>query len=185
MMKRTSIILFVLMLFPAKCAAQRVALSTNIVEWADLLTINGEVSVAVHRNVSLILNGRYNPWSFHDASGEVLQNRKLSASLGFRYWPWFVNSGWWLTAAAQGEAYNRAGLFGASPQEGFAVGGALGFGYSLLITPHFNIDFGASVWLGKKRYTTYDCPVCGRITGSGTAFFILPDDVRVSAVYVF
>lgn len=174
-----------LLLISFECCAQRWAISTNAVEWANLFTINGEVSVAVHRNVSLNLNARYNPWSFRTANGDILMNKTRAISFGFRAWPWVTNSGWWIAVAAQMEEYSYAVANTIKPQDGYAYGGVLGAGYSLLITPHFNIDFGLLFWGGMKRYWTYDTAVYGRVTDSGKKFFFLPDDIRISAVYVF
>ena len=50
---------------------------------------------------------------------------------------------------------------------------------------NLNLEFGAAFWTGRADYTTYACPKCGRITGSGTKWFILPSSVMASLVWVF
>ena len=66
-----------------------------------------------------------------------------------------------------------------------AYGAVLAGGYSLMLHRNLNLEFGAAFWTGRTDYTTYACPRCGRITGSGTKWFILPSSVMASLVWVF
>jgi len=168
----------------AECSAQKYSLGTNLVGWADLITINVSGGAALSRMWSAEMGVRYNPWSF--GSGEdTFRNRKFSVKGGIRFWPWYVYSGWWIGVDAQYMLFNRGGLFSSEVCEGEAVGGVLSFGYSKMLSPHWNVEFGASVWAGSMDYSRYECPVCGRLLEKGMKLFILPDDVLVSFYYVF
>lgn len=178
-------------------SAQRFSLSTNAVEWANLGTINAEAGVAVSRHFSLHAGMRYNNWSFRtgspddrlsDITGETerqFQNRKQAYNFGFRWWPWYVYSGWWVYLRGQWQEYNRGGIFNHSSEEGDAYGAGIGFGYTYMLHKHWNVEFGIGAWGGYKKYRTYRCTNCGSVTGEGEKVFFLPDDVFLSITYVF
>ena len=90
------------LLLPLTCAAQKWTVQTNFLDWAALGTVNAEVGMSVSQHFSLMAGGRYNPWDFHSQDPEALiQNRQETVYLGVRYWPWYVNSGFWISAKAQ------------------------------------------------------------------------------------
>ena len=95
------------------------------------------------------------------------------------------DSGWWAGLSAQYEEYSCGGIVSRSTEEGDAYGAVLAGGYSLMLHRNLNLEFGAAFWTGRTDYTTYACPKCGRITGSGTKWFILPSSVMASLVWVF
>ena len=114
-----------------------------------------------------------------------MQARQRTVSLGGRYWPWHIHSGWWLSGKAQYQEYNRGGLTEAETSEGDRIGGSLGGGYTYMLSPSLNLEIGAGVWAGYERYTTYACPECGRVVGQGERRFVLPNDFLLGLVYVF
>ena len=165
--------------------AQRWSISTNAVEWADLGTLNAEASYAFGRHFSVHAGARYNPWTYNPGNeNEQVQRRQRSFAAGLRYWPWHVYAGWWVSTKGQYQEYNRGGLQDRQTEEGDAYGGALSAGYSWMLSPHVNLEFGAGVWAGSTKYKVYACPVCGRIVDQGNKFFILPTDLSISLVLV-
>lgn len=183
-------VLLVLMFTFAGCflaSAQKVTLGTNVIQWADLGSINLEGSLAVSQHVSLHMGGRYNPFYFQRGTENQFQNRKRGAWMGTRFWTWYVNSGWFFQAKAQWQEYNYylPGMTNVK-EEGDRFGGGLAAGYALMITDHFNIEFGISVWGGMQIYNEDLLPEMGRrVTAGAKKGFILPDDVSVTLVYVF
>lgn len=190
-------------LLPALCLllagplqAQVFSLSTNVLDWANLGTINAQAGLAFSRHLSLHAGARYNNWNFGSAEkGTAFQNRARSASLGLRYWPWNVYSSWWVSARAQVEEYNRGGLLKRPlTEEGLATGVGLGVGYSRMLSRHWNLDLGLGGWFGKAWYTQYRCPRCGRVVSrddgtpvrDATRWFVLPsNELQVSISYIF
>lgn len=77
------------------------------------------------------------------------------------------------------------GILSRETTEGDRVGMGLYSGYSLMILPHFNIDFGLGFWGGLDIYRKYSCPSCGLTVDKGEKGFLLPDDLMISIVYVF
>ena len=181
---------YLLLLLPFLCcriSAQELSVSTNVLGYAELGTMNLEASWGFSRHWTANLGLRYNPFTFPGREGvaDQMQARQRTVALGGRYWPWHIHSGWWLAGKAQYQEFNRAGLTEAETSEGDRVGGGLTAGYTYMLTPSFNLEVGAGVWTGYERYTTYACPECGRIVGEGTRRFVLPNDFLLGLVYVF
>lgn len=178
-------------------SAQRFSVSTNVVEWANLGTINGEASMAVAQHFSLHAGVRYNNWTFRpgvpedrfeDPMGDnerQFENRKQAYAVSLRYWPWYIYSGWWGYVRGQYMEYNRGGLIRHKAEEGDAYGIGVGAGYTRMLHKNWNVEFGLGIWGGRKTFTEYRCTNCGSVTDQGTKIFILPDDVFVSLIYVF
>jgi len=165
--------------------AQKWEISTNILEYANLGTFNLEGGYALAQHWSIHLGARYNPFSYGTEEKGYFQNKKQSYAAGVRWWAWHTWSGFWLAGKAQYLEYNSGGIFTSKTEEGDAVGGSLSLGYTYMVTPRLNLDFGAGIWAGKKYYTSYSCPRCGITTGKGSKTFVMPNDFLVSLSYVF
>ncbi len=173
--------------FGAECRAQKYTISTNLLDYMALGTVNIEGSCSVSRRMSITAGVRYNPFEFRkDNPEEQIQMKQQSYSLGVRVWPWHIWSGWWLAGKGRYQEYNFGGLMGnPETQEGDRFG--LGFyaGYTHMLGPHFNIEFGLGFWGGIDSYRKYSCQVCGVTMSEGRKGFVLPDDAMISLVYVF
>ena len=85
----------------------------------------------------------------------------------------------------QYQEYNFGGIVSRQTEEGDRVGIGLCAGYTHMINPHWNIEFGLGGWTGTDWFRRYSCQECGGIQMSGKRWFILPDDILVALVYVF
>ena len=168
----------------APAHAQKLAVSTNALDYADFGTLNAEVSYSLSRHWGLTAGVRYNPFMY-TSDGHELSARQRAFSAGTRYWPWHVFSGWWFSGKVQYQEYNRGGITSLQTREGDRYGVGAGAGYTYMLTPHLNIEFGLGGWLGLDVFTEYDCPVCGITQASGHRFFILPNDLLIALSYVF
>lgn len=178
-------ILFVLQLSQGEAFAQRWSIATNVVDYLNMGTLNVESSVAVAQHYSFNAGVRYNPWTFHYGNEDKqFENRKKCMYAGLRYWPWHIYSGWWAGLQLQYQEYNRGGWLIQHAEEGDAYGLGLSVGYTLMLHKSFNIEFGASAWAGAAVYTAYSCPYCGKIVDRGNKFFLWPNNVMVSLVYI-
>lgn len=166
---------------------QKWNIATNILDYADFLTLNAEVGVSVHQHWSVSLKGRYNPFTFSTTLNESgrIQNRTATISAGARYWPFFVYSGWYCSGKVQWSRYNSGGIFSEASSEGDAYGVGFSAGYALMLTKHLNLEFGLGLWAGGTRYRRYSSPACGRLTESGTKPFIAPNDIHINISYNF
>ena len=184
-MKKVLLLIALLSLSPL-LSAQKVSVSTNILGYAALGTLNGEVSYSFSRRWSLVLGARYNPYSFRkqDTSRDF-RLRQQAYSVGARLWPWHVLSGWWIASRLRYQEYNMGGILSERGQEGDRIGLGLSAGYTLMLSRHFNLEFALGMWGGLDWYRRYSCPVCGITIGEGVKGFVLPDDMAVTVAYVF
>lgn len=177
----------------------RWSVSTNVVDWGWFLTPNVSVGVGVAQHVSLEANAKINSWTYNKDSA-TKRNRQACQEyrLSCLWWPWYVNSGWYLGGGVQYSGYSRR-LFSnpSHKEEGDAVGASVSAGYAIQVTPFLNVTVGLGLWTGMKYYKLYEeagqsCPECGRrIDGNGfsdrpsRAFFVLPNEVRVGLSFIF
>ena len=171
-----------LALLPAEASAQKLSLSTNLVDYANFGTLNLDISYAVSRNWSVMAGAKYNPFSFR---GGQLINRQRTFSLGARWWPWHIYSGFWLSGKAQYMEFGSGGIFSPKTSEGDAYGMGLGGGYSHMLGRHINLEAGLGFWGGFRKAAVYDCPVCGTTREQSRKAFIMPNDIILSVAYVF
>jgi len=188
-----TVILILTVIFPSfRTAAQesrktQVALSTDLVDWANFGTVNLEAGVSLHQHFSVHAGAKYNPWNFKTYNlGLALYNKQTTAYAGFRYWPWYVLSGWWVGAQAQYTDYAETGVWRHALDTGKAIGGGVSFGYTLMLHENLNLEFGAGVWAGRRfEHTLYCCPDCMKVRESGPGNFVALNDISISLMYVF
>lgn len=147
------------------------AISTNLVSWIDLATVNMSLEYAFSRHWSTDINMEYNAWSF---KGGSLCDKKKSVTFGVRYWPWHSYSGAWVRPFLGAESLNAKGLpvkFLNSTSDRFGAG--FSAGYSLMVSRHMNIDFGVGFWGGARHDYR-----------GGWGGFIAPKDIRISLMFV-
>ena len=172
---------------PQLSRAQKLAVNYNAGDLVFLGTIGAGVDYAFAQHWSAGAEARFNPWTFApgDCSTQT-EYRHQTYSLGVRYWPWYVYSGWFAGFKAQYQEYNRGGFGGRlRTEEGDAYGLGIDFGYAWMLTHSINLNLGLGVWGGYTKYTNYSCPYCGTITGRGSKPFILPNELFIALVYVF
>jgi len=179
--------------------SSRWTMSTNLVDWGWFFTPNIEAQYSVASHFSVEAQAKFNAWTYNNDSYDK-RNRQARQeySLGARWWPWYVYSGWWVGAKAQYQQYSRRPFDNIyQKEEGDAVGVAFSGGYSLQIKSWFNIDFGLGFWTGGKWYKVYQstdraCPACGRridynegSDAPSSAFFFLPNEITIALMFVF
>ncbi len=70
--------------------ARYLAISTNILGYADLLNLNLEFQYAVDRHWTLAMQGKSNNLILKNNGSDQIMDRKSVASLGTKYWPWCI-----------------------------------------------------------------------------------------------
>ncbi len=169
-----------------ECEARKFSVSTNLLGYAALGTMNIEGSYSLSRYVSLTVGARYNPFTFRASVPESqFQLRQQSYCIGARVWPWHTGSGWWFAGKGRYQEYNMGGIVSVVTSEGDRFGVGLSAGYTYMLSPHLNIEFGLGFWGGIDFFRDYSCQVCGLTVDEGRKAFMLPDDVLIALVYVF
>lgn len=195
---RILLLAVVFLCFSSRSSAQNLSVSTNVVDWADMVTMNVEVGLPVAKHFSIHAQARVNPWIFGETGDmdekygipiedgrRIFCNKKSAVGVALRYWPWHVFSGWWFRAKAQFSSYDRGGLIHMTRTIGDAIGFAVGFGYSFMLSPNWNFEIGLSGWGGMTRESYKESMMTPIISDPVWKPFILPDEVVVSFAYVF
>ena len=178
--------LAVMLLAGSKSEAQTMSVSTNVLDYACLGTLNADVSYSLSRRWSITAGARYNPFTFRKGDPDrQFQMRQQSYSIGARLWPWHTWSGWWFAGKLRWQEYNMGGIVSPETREGERFGAGIYAGYTYMLGANFNLEMGIGMWTGTDIYSLYSCPVCGVTLESGKRFFMLPDDMMISLVYVF
>ena len=164
--------------------AQEFSVATNVLDLANMGTLNVSAAYGFSRHWSVEVGIKYNPFTWGEGDS-TWQNRQRSLSAGARYWPWYVWSGWWLEGALRYKEYNVGGFSDSATSEGDRLGPVLRLGYAHMLTRDLNLDIGAGVWGAWDRYVVYSCPTCGKILDQGQKVFLLPSDVMLSLTYIF
>lgn len=186
-MRRIILILTTALCFHAfHLDAQNVSISTNLIDYASLGTLNLDASYAVSQHWSVTASARYNPFTFNKGeAGKQFQYRQQSYALGARFWPWHSFSGWWISGKARYQEYNWGGIISPETEEGDKVGLGVSAGYTFMISSHFNVELGLGAWGGRAWFKKYSCPMCGLTIDKGKKWFLFPDDFMISFAYVF
>jgi len=179
-------------------SAQSFSVSTNIVEWGNLGTMNVEAGLPLSKHFSVHGGVRVNPWLFGETGDmdekygvpiedgrKIFCNKKTSVGLSIRWWPWYVFSGWWMRLKAQYSSYDRGGLVHKTRTIGDAVGLSLGLGYTFMLSSNWNMEIGVAGWGGYTSERYKESMMTPIITEPVWKTFILPDEVSISFAYVF
>ena len=162
--------------------AQNMYVSTNLLDYLNLGTINCEFGLNPLPKWSFYARGRYNPFTFNIDG--IKQNRVAGLSAGARYWFWYTNSGWFLNSHLGGSFYNTGGVYDQYAYEGIAGSITFGGGYSLMLSDRWNLDFGMGVQGGYTSFTKYACPKCGKVIGDERKIFVAPSNLLVQLTMV-
>lgn len=150
----------------------RWAASLNLLDAALLGTAGVSVQYGISRHWSVESVVRYNGWSFREGA---LYDRRQAFSIGTRWWPWHLYSGFFVKGSAQLEALRRRGMPLFADVAGERYGAGLSAGYSLMLTRRLNLDLGAGAWGGRMRN-----PATGERT-----WFVAPDGFTAGVMLVF
>ena len=180
------VVSLLLLCVPRIVNAQRISVSTNAMSWANFGTINAEGAVSVSKHFTVFAGAKYNPWTIRTKTQYFFMNQQATGYVGAKYWPWHVYSGLWIGAKAQFENVRQAGLFSEQMIKGNALGAGLSVGYSIIITPHVNVDFGVGGWGGRVlNYSKYTNSYDNVLIESGSKNFAFLDNIIVAFAYVF
>ncbi|MCH5325652.1 MAG: DUF3575 domain-containing protein [Duncaniella sp.] len=69
--------------------------------------------------------------------------------------------------------------------QGWAVGGGIAYGYSFLLSKHFNLELEIGVGYLYTKFDEFECKECGKKTDSGSHNYFGPTKAAVNLIYVF
>lgn len=174
-------------------SAQKWALKSNLLYDATT-TINIGVEAALSQRLTLDISGNYNPWTFSD-------NKKWKHWLvqpELRYWFCRKWNGHFIAVHAHGGEFNFGNLdmdfklfgndFGMLKDyryEGWFAGAGIAYGYSWILSKHWNLEAELGIGWAYAKYDQYRCPSCGKKEGSGSEHYFGPTKAALNVVYLF
>ena len=174
--------------------AQKVAVKSNLVSDA-LSNVNLGLEVGLSRQWTLDVTGDVNFWQFDD--GKRWKHAIVQPEA--RYWFCDRFMGHFVGIHAHGGYYNVGFIpnqldFLGSPlknltdarYQGWMVGAGLGYGYSIVLSRHFNLEMEAGIGYAYTRYDRYACGSCGkRLEEDQPHHYVGPTKLAVNLVYSF
>lgn len=157
--------------------SQQHSVSTNGVSWGTL-SLNGEYSVRIGSKQSVHVPFSWNPWTF---SGNK-KMKHFTVSPQWRYWTRESYLGHFLGGNLIGSRYN-VGL-DEYRFEGWAYGAGVSWGYAWLLSKRLNLEVQAGIGVVRTNYTRFDCGTCGDFLSKESKWFMVPNRLAVSLVYV-
>lgn len=196
MKSRLSIMMtFLFIIISYQSQAQDVAVKTNLLYDATA-TINAGVEVAVAPKWSIDLSGNFNAWSFSD--GKRWKHWLIQPEL--RYWLCREMGGHFFAFHLLGGQYNVGHVdldflsflgsnfkdFATLRHQGWYGGAGIGYGYSWMLSRHWNIEAEIAVGYIYSRYDVYECAGCGKkIDSRRHNDYVGPTKAAVNLIYVF
>lgn len=171
-------------LYSEGACGQNISIASNGADLLFLGSMNAEVGIPLSRNFTLHAKTSWNPFSF-GSGGSRTQYKHLSVSSGARYWPWFVNSGWFASCYLTWNKFSISGILNKKSYEGSAAGATVGGGYALMLSKGLNLEMGLCAFIGSSTYTRYSCTVCGEKEGKSRGLVAAPGNVLLQIVWVF
>lgn len=193
-MKRFFRLVIGLLLMATGVMAQEVAVKTNILYDATA-TFNLGVETGLSRKWTLDVSGNYNPWTFS-------HNRKWKHWLiqpEARYWNCEKMHGSFWAVQLLGGQYNIGNIntdfnfLGTDfsklkdyRYQGWMIGGGIGYGYSWMLSHHWNIEAELAAGYIYSLYDKYDCATCGsKLENNKSHSYVGPTKAALNLIYVF
>lgn len=182
--------LALLLTWPATDAcAQKAVARTNLLYWATG-TPNVGVDFRLRPRHTLGLHAGWQPWEYSDT--KKLKHWSLQAE--YRYWFCEAFNGHYLGAHVLGGQYNAGGIdvpFGVFPTledhryQGWAVGAGISWGYQVLLSRRWSLEFGIGLGYLYLDYKKYRCPQCGEAIKDKNRHYVGPTKAAINLVYNF
>ena len=145
MKKLIIIAIFALLAAPA-AQAQKIAVKTNLLEWAALGTINAGAEVGLSKHLTFEADVLWNPWSY--------SNQRSSEMWGVQ-----GELRVWVCQKFYGHYFGFHGQYGSYDcgmwkyhYDGWLAGGGISYGYALPIAKRWRVDFNLGFGYNRMHY---------------------------------
>ena len=172
---------------------QNVALKSNLLYDATL-TVNAGLEVGLAPRWSFDLSGNYNGWA---VSGHKWKHWLAQPEL--RYWFCDRFAGHFIGLHALGGEYNFGNfdtslsflgtdysVFADERHQGWYVGAGIAYGYSFILSRHWNLELELGAGYVYTRYDVFECQGCGKkVEENKPHHYVGPTKAAVNLVYNF
>ena len=194
-MRRIIFLLFALLASTHTMKAQEIAVKTNLV-YDALLTVNLGAEAKIAPRWSVDLSGNFNAWTLDQ--GKKWKHWMVQPEA--RYWFCDAMAGHFVAAHALGGQYNvghvdmgSLNFLGTNLKnlkdhryQGWYGGLGVAYGYSWILSRHFNIEAELGVGWIYTKFDTFECAGCGRRVNTGRSHnYVGPTKAAINLVYVF
>ena len=167
-----------------------VGIKTNIPYWGALGTFNAGVEFRLARHWSLDIETGLNPFSGKNddgSYGKSLKHWRLHPEL--RYWFCETSHQHFVGLHVPYLLYNVSDikLLGTEGErhQGWGTGAGLSYGYSWLLSKHWNLEASISAGYILFDYTRYNCEHCGKVVAKEKKNYLGPTKATLSLIYLF
>lgn len=172
---------------------QNIAVKTNLLYDATA-TINAGVEFGLTEKLTFDISGNYNDWNM--SGGKQWKHWLVQPEV--RYW--FCNKfiGHFIGFHLHGGEFNIGNLendikflgtdfskLSDKRYQGWFAGAGVAYGYSLVLSRHWNLEFELGFGYSYARYDCFPCAVCGEKLDSGGHHYVGPTKGAVNLIYVF
>lgn len=172
---------------------QDMTVKTNLLYDATL-TANAGVEVGLAPRWSFDLSGNYNGWA---VDGKKWKHWLVQPEL--RYWFCDHFAGHFVGIHAVGGQYNFGNfdtslkflgtdysVFADERHQGWYVGGGIAYGYSFILSRHWNLELELGLGYVYTRYDVFECEGCGRkVKEDRPHHYVGPTKAAINLVYEF
>lgn len=168
-------------------SAQTAAIKTNALYWATTTpNIDAEIKLAPKWSAELSVG--YNPFNF--ANNKKIKHIAIQPEV--RYWFCNTFAGQFVGAHLLYSHYNAGGwhlpfnIWSDMRKHRFQgdLGGiGVAYGYNLMLSRRFSLEFELGLGLMVTRYKEYECRNCGSYMGTHTRAFFSPTKAAINFVY--
>lgn len=192
LLKRLWVLVFMFTAF-AGVKGQNVTVKTNLLYDATL-TANAGVEIGLAPRWSFDLSGNYNGWTIDDHKW-----KHWLVQPELRYWFCDHFAGHFVGIHAVGGEYNFGNfntslkffgtdysVFANERHQGWYAGGGIAYGYSFILSRHFNLELEAGFGYVYTRYDVFECAGCGKkVEEDKPHHYIGPTKAAINLVYEF
>ncbi|MBR2301300.1 MAG: DUF3575 domain-containing protein [Bacteroidaceae bacterium] len=188
------LILAMTLFFAQEVKSQHAAIKTNII-YDAAATINVGAEFGLAPRWTLDVSGNFNAWNMPEGR----KWKHWLAQPEFRYWFCDRFAGHFLGFHLQGGQYNIGGLkncmnfLGTDFSQlsdyrfqGWFAGAGIGYGYTWILSKHWNLEAEIGVGYNYTRYDKFECAGCGRkIEKDQEHHYVGPTKAALNLVYIF
>jgi hypothetical protein len=181
-MKKLILLIFTMvMLLVDEAGAQSLSLRTSVTMLATA-TPNIEISMPVSKKVSLHLPVMYNPWVMRQNS----RFQQLTTMPGIRYWQQQCGVHYFASFYGIATRYHVGGWMDRKYRyDGTGYGAGVGFGYSWVLSDHWNFELEGGVGLIWADYDKCGWQSDSHRYGSYRGLRVIPSKLDISVAYYF
>lgn len=192
---RKIILLIVTCCFAAGVSSQHLSIKNNLLS-TGLAVPNIGMEISLGNRYTLNIAGAYNPF-------QVNENKKWKLWLAqpeLRYWFTQKYSASFVGLNIAAGRFNIGGISGLPNFSGFGninlselgtmrfdgkvFGGGVSYGYQMILSPHWGIEFTLGIGYARLLYDKYRCVSCGEKIGYYNTNYFGPTKAGLSLLYL-